>query len=113
GADVVIQNDPGLSPDAYDHVTAAAVAKISAVPGGRQPAVGWATNWSGAGGQVVTVLAVDPARYAALTATTPYPAFPAGPLGSATAPVTTAATVPVLASPAAAAILGRASARRL
>jgi putative ABC transport system permease protein len=113
GADVVIQNDPGLSPDAYDHVTAAAVAKVSAVPGIRQPAVVWSTSWSGPGGQFVTVLAVDPARYAALTATTPYPAFPASKLGSATAPVTTATTVPVLASPAAAAFLGRAGTRRL
>ena len=64
-------------------------------------------------GGTVTVLAVDPVRYAALTATTPFPAFPAGKLGpaagpgAATRPVTAGTVIPVLASPAAAALLGR------
>ncbi len=113
GADVAIQNRPGISPPAYDHVTPAVVAAISAVPGIRHTAVVWETSWSGPGGQALTVLAVDPARYAALTATTPFPPFPAGKLGPAAAqgttakPLTTSTVIPVVASPAAAAILGR------
>ncbi len=110
GADVVITNRPGLSPPAYDHVTPAAVARIAAVPGIRQTAVVWETSWSGPGGQVITVLAVDPARYAALTRTTPFPSFPAselGPAGATSQPATASTIIPVVASPAAAAFLGR------
>jgi hypothetical protein len=55
---------------------------------------------------------VDPASYAAVTGHTPFPAFPPGKVGPAVAGVfgggalSPAPTVPVLASPAAAAILG-------
>jgi putative ABC transport system permease protein len=120
GADALIQNRPGSTPPpAYDHVTAADVARISAVPGVRQTAAVWETSWSGPGGQAVTVLGVDPARYAALTATTPFPPFPVSKLGPAAtpgrteAPATTTTIIPVLASPAAAAFLGQAAPERL
>jgi putative ABC transport system permease protein len=120
GADVLIQNRPGsVPPPPYDHVTAADVDRIAAVPGVRQTAAVWSTSWSGPGGQAVTVLGVDPARYAALTATTPFPSFPASKLGPAAAsgraeaPATTMTVIPVLASPAAAAFLGRAAPERL
>jgi putative ABC transport system permease protein len=119
GADVLIQNRPGDPIPPYDHVTAADVARISAVPGVRQTAAVWETSWSGPGGQSVTVLGVDPARYAALTATTPFPPFPVSKLGPAATPggtgkpVTSTTVVPVLASPAAAAFLGRAGPERL
>ena len=55
--------------------------EIAAVPGVRQAAAVWATGWQTSGGQAVTVLAVDPAGYAALSAGTPFPSFPAGRLG--------------------------------
>jgi len=70
----------------------------------------WETNWFTPFGQPVAVAAVDPASYAAVVADTPFPAFPAGRIGKA-APATVLpfdAVVPVLASPAAAAVLGRA-----
>jgi putative ABC transport system permease protein len=113
GADVLIQNSPASSPPgALDQVQAATVTQVAAVPGVAGTAVVWKTSWTAPGG-TVTVLAVDPARYAALTATTPFPAFPAGQLGpaatpgAATTPVTAGTVIPVLASPAAAALLGR------
>ena len=117
GADALIQNRPGaVPPPAYDHVTAADVTRVAAVPGVRQTAAVWSTSWSGPGGQAVTVLAVDPARYAALTATTPFPSFPAsklGPAGRAEAPASAATVIPVLASPSAAAFLGQTGPQRL
>jgi len=64
----------------------------------------WVTPWTAPGGQQLTVLAVDPARYAALAASTPFPRFPAAAIARA-GPVSAHATVPVLASPAAAAVL--------
>jgi putative ABC transport system permease protein len=108
GADVTIENHPGIS-QAFDQMTAATVATIAAVPGVRRTAVVWKTSWSGPGGQTLTVLAVDPAKYAALTATTPFPSFPASKLGpaGATGQTTTSTIIPVVASPAAAAFLGQ------
>ena len=109
GADVAIENQPGVS-QAYDRITAATVATIAAVPGVQRTAVVWKTGWSGPGGQTLTVLAVDPAKYAALTATTPFPSFPArklGPAGATGRTATTSTVIPVVASPAAAAFLGQ------
>ena len=63
----------------------------------------WNTSWATPGGQPVTVVAVDPASYAALVASTPFRAVPVGRLAGA-APGTD--TVSVLASPAALASLG-------
>ncbi len=63
----------------------------------------WNTGWTTPGGQPVTVVAVDPGSYAALVASTPFPAVPLARLGGA-APGP--GPVPVLASPAALASLG-------
>jgi putative ABC transport system permease protein len=108
GADVLIESGPSASP-----VSPAAVKAVAAVPGVRHASEAWNTPWFTSFGQPVTVVAVDPASYAALVADTPYPAFPAGKIGTA-APTTVlpdGATVPVLASPSAAAVLGQAPAR--
>ncbi len=84
-------------------VTPAAEKAIAAVPGVQRLTATWNTSWSAPGGQPVTVIAVDPASYAALVARTPFPAVPVAKLGSA-APGTQA--VSVLASPAALPDLG-------
>ena len=100
GADVVIQPGPTAGP-----VTPAQLQAIRAVRGVTHATAVWNTTWVTPFGQPLTVSAVDPASYAAVTATTPYPPFPAAKVGpsSGTAP----AVVPVLASPSAAAVLGR------
>jgi putative ABC transport system permease protein len=126
GADVQIDNGPFP-------VTAAALRAIASVRGVRHATAVWNTNWATAGGQPLTVVAVDPPSYAAVTASTPFPSFPAASLGPATGAVpggpgapgvpgggapgtlpggvpSSGPTVPVLASPAAAAILGSAPA---
>ncbi|MGH3288552.1 MAG: hypothetical protein ACRDPD_28370, partial [Streptosporangiaceae bacterium] len=59
GADVVV--DAGPFP-----VTPSAISAISAVRGVRHVAAVWTTNWATPAGQPVTVVAVDPASYAAL-----------------------------------------------
>jgi putative ABC transport system permease protein len=105
GADVQIASGPSGTP-----VTPAAVTAVAAVPGVRHATSVWNTNWFTPFGQPVTVVAVDPASYAAVVADTPYPAFPAGQIGKA-APasmIPDGAIVPVLASPSAAAVLGKA-----
>jgi putative ABC transport system permease protein len=96
GADVAI--NATSSP-----VTPAAEQAIAGVPGVRRLTATWNTSWATPGGQPVTVVAVDPASYAALVASTPFPAAPVGRLAAA-APGTD--TVSVLASPAALASLG-------
>ncbi len=100
GADVLI------GPGAYSPpVSSAAVQAIAAVRGVRHATPVWSTNWVTPFGQPITVVAVDPASYAAVVAGTPYPAFPAAKIGTAPGgPL--GAMVPVLASPSAAAILG-------
>jgi putative ABC transport system permease protein len=82
-------------------VTPAAEKAIAAVPGVQRLTAIWNTSWTTSGNQPVTVVAVDPASYAALVASTPFPAVPVAKLGGASA-----GTVPVLASPAALASLG-------
>ncbi len=104
GADAVIRTGAG-SP-----LGSAAVREIAAVPGVHQATAVWATDWETSAGQPVTLLGVDPASYAALTAGTPFPSFPAGQLGAASTS-SGAAAVPVIASPSAAAALGRATTR--
>jgi len=103
GADVLIGSGPSGSP-----VTPAAVRAVAAVPGVRHATEVWNTSWFTPFGQPVTVVAVDPASYAAVVADTPFPAFPAGRIGKAApaTPVPDGATMPVLASPSAAALLG-------
>jgi putative ABC transport system permease protein len=75
----------------------------------RQATAVWATDWETSAGQPVTLLGVDSASYAALTAGTPFPSFPAGRLGAA--PASSGVAIPVIASPSAAAAFGRATAR--
>ena len=89
-------------------VTPAAEKAIATVPGVRQLTATWNTSWATPGGQPVTVVAVDPASYAALVAGTPFPAVPVAKLGTA---ASGAGTVPVIASPAAAASLGATTAQ--
>jgi putative ABC transport system permease protein len=89
-------------------VTAPAQRAIAAVAGVQRLTATWNTSWVAPDGQPVTVVAVDPASYAALVASTPFPAVPAGKLGSA---VPGGGPLPVLASPAAAASLGGTTAR--
>jgi len=103
GADVLINAGPD-SPV----VSSVAVKAIAAVRGVRQATAVWNTNWVTPGGQPVTVAAVDPASYAAVVAGTPFPAFPAGKIGAPGGTLAFGATVPVLASPSAAAIFGSA-----
>jgi putative ABC transport system permease protein len=111
GADVLINTGPD-SPV----VSSAAVKAIAAVRGVRQATAVWNTTWITPGGQQVTVAAVDPASYAAVVTGTPFPAFPAskigaGKIGTPGGTLAFGATVPVLASPSAAAILGSAPAQ--
>jgi putative ABC transport system permease protein len=102
GADVLIE--PGLySPP----VSSAAVQAIARVRGVHHATRVWSTNWVTPFGQPITVVAVDPASYAAVVADTPFAAFPAAKIGTAAGGIMPfGATVPVLASPSAAAILG-------
>jgi putative ABC transport system permease protein len=102
GADVVVNDPLPLAP-----VGPAAERAIAAVPGVRRVAAVWDTLWSAPGGQPVTVIGVDPASYAALVESTPFPAIAVASLGGALAGT---GPVPVLASPTAAAALGRAAA---
>src|SRR5579863_2943687 len=88
-------------------VTPAAETAIAAVPGVRHLTATWNTTWTTPGDQPVTLVAVDPASYAALVASTPFPDVPLAKLGPGSgSAVTSTQTVPVLASPAAAASLG-------
>jgi putative ABC transport system permease protein len=107
GADVLIRTGPSSGP-----ASAAAVSAIAAVPGVHRATAAWVTDWTTLDGQPVTVTAVDPAGYAALVAGTPFPAFPAAALRAAPAgTLSGSAIAPVLASPSAAALLGRDSAQ--
>jgi putative ABC transport system permease protein len=107
GADVVISTPAQLGTgNTSGQITPAVVRAFAAVPGVRHAAAVWLTSWQGPGGQPLTVLAVDPAGYAALTASTPFARFPAATIARP-GPATTGGPVAVLASPSAAAALGR------
>ena len=102
GADVQISTTSAESP-----VSPAAVRALSGVRGVRHVARAWNTSWVTPFGQPVTVTQVEPASYAALVSGTPFPAFPAQAIS--TAPGQTlppGGTTTVIASPAAAAVLG-------
>jgi putative ABC transport system permease protein len=103
GADAVINTNSA----AYD-ITPAVQKAIAAVPGVRHSTAVWTTTWQAPQGQQLTVAAVDPAGYAALTADTPFPRIPVGAFGPAdeSTPVGSGTVIPVLASPSAAAALG-------
>ncbi len=95
GADAVV--DAGGTPAI---VTPAVQQAVAALPGVHRTAVAWLMAWQVPDGQILTVVAVDPASYAAYTASVPYPPAPLARLGLS-AGVTT-----VLASPSAAALIG-------
>ncbi len=103
GADALVQPGPDTAP-----VTPAVVSAIERVRGVRHATAVWNDAWVTPFGQPVTVAAVDPAGYAAVVATTPFPSVPVARIGAVSS---SAAAVPVLASPAAAAILGRGTAQ--
>jgi hypothetical protein len=72
----------------------------------------WNSPWGTPLGQPLTVVAVDPASYQAVVAGTPFPAVPVSAISVASGgPLSPTTTVPVLASPAAAASLGQAVAK--
>jgi len=101
GADVAIQ--PGIT---AGPVTPGELKSIAAVRGVTHATAVWNTMWVTPFGQAVTVVAVDPASYAAVTATTPYPPPALAKLSGAARALAVGGAVPVLASPAAAALLG-------
>jgi putative ABC transport system permease protein len=101
GADVVIQ--PG---QADGPVTPGVLKAITAVHGVTHATAVWNTTWVTPFGQAVTVTAVDPASYQAVTGTTPYPLLPLATFTGAARALAAGAAVPVLASPDAAALLG-------
>jgi putative ABC transport system permease protein len=102
GADATISGLPGF-PDFT--VPPAAARAIAAVPGVTHAAAAWPTGWVSATGVQVTVIAVDPVSYAALvSAADGYPRIRAGQLAVPSRP---GAPQPVIASPQAAAALGR------
>ena len=100
GADAVVQAS-GTGPV----VTPAAQRAIGAVPGVRKTATAWLMTWTLPDNQQVAGVAVDPASYAALVASTrTWPQIPAAKLALRAG--TGAQPVPVLASPSVAASLG-------
>ncbi len=102
GADAVI--DASGSPS---QLTPAVLRRIRAVPGVVRTAGVFVTAGVLPSGQVLGVAVVNPANYAALTATTPLPAFPAAELARPRRPGT---AVPVLGSGFATALTGRGAA---
>jgi putative ABC transport system permease protein len=101
GADVLIQ-----PPAAAGAVAPGELKSIAAVRGVTHATAVWNTTWVTPFGQAVTVIAVDPASYAAVTATTPYPPPALAKLSGGARALAAGGAVPVLASPAAAALLG-------
>ena len=101
GADAQIITTPASGP-----ITSADLNAIAAVRGVSHATAVWNTTLVTAFGQPVTVAGVDPASYSAVVASTPFPSFPAAKIRTAPGASAFTATVPVLASPAAAAVLG-------
>jgi putative ABC transport system permease protein len=102
GADAVITG-PAVGPG----ITLAAQRLITGVPGVQRFATLWVTTGTSGQGLQVPVVVVDPRQYAALTAGTPAPAFPATALAPPRGSGSPAGgPVPALLSPAAREILG-------
>ena len=104
GADVLIQVNTEDPP-----VTPGELRSIAAVRGVTHATAVWNTAWVTSFGQPVNVVVVNPASYAAVTATTPYPALPVARFSGAARALAAGSAVPVLASPSAAALLGHGS----
>lgn len=104
GADAVISGSASVRP--FDTATQRAIA---AVPGVERAAAISVLSGVAADGAPLAVVVVSPASYAALIADTPQPPFPAAALArpAGSGPATAAGPLPVLASPAAVALIGR------
>jgi putative ABC transport system permease protein len=101
GADAVLNAELSSIP-----ISPAAQRAAAAVPGVQHAAASQVTRWALPGRGQLSVVAVDPASYPALLASTPWPALRPGQLAVLTGPRPGAGQpVPVLASPAAAAAL--------
>jgi putative ABC transport system permease protein len=100
GADAVITTEAAVSP-----VTPAVQKSIAAVPGVRHVTAVWNTTWDTTSGRAISVAAVDPAGYAALTADTPFPRVAPAAIAASGQAVTSGTVIDVLASPSAAAAL--------
>jgi putative ABC transport system permease protein len=104
GADAAIMASTLRTPGVQ--VYPPAVRAATAVPGVTHAAAVWQANWSTQNDDQITGLVVDPASYAALTAATQgFPELPG--LSRLLQPGQAGTPVPVLASPQAAAYLGR------
>ena len=99
GADVLIHTGATSGT-----VTPAVLKAIAGVRGVSHATAVWNTSWVTPSGQAVAVVAVDPASYAAVTASTPFPSVPVARFAGASAALSSGAAVPVLASPGAAAV---------
>ena len=107
GADAVITTNGAVNP-----ATPGIEKSIMAIPGVRHSTAVWTTTWNTPAGRQLTVAAVDPAGYAAMTADTPFPGIPVAAFGPAdNTPASTATVIPVLASQSAAAALGTGNVR--
>ena len=98
GADVQILTSGPITP--------ADLNAIAAVRGVSHATAVWNTTLVTPFGQPVMVAAVDPVSYSAVVASTPFPSFPAAKIRTAPGASAFTATLPVLASPVAAALLG-------
>jgi putative ABC transport system permease protein len=88
-----------------DPITPAEQRAIAAVPGATRTTAVAVTAVTLSTGTGISVVSVSPASYAAMTAGTPYPRFPAGLLAEPTGGARPGTPAPALASPAAAAQL--------
>ena len=89
--------DASIAVPSADEITAAQERQLTAVPGVRHVAALWTSQWSVPDGNLFTLIEVNPAQYAALTADTPFSRLPAGPLEAG--PLNgTGAAIPVIAS---------------
>ena len=102
GADATVT--PSYSAHSFT-ISPTAARAVAAVPGVTHAAEVVNESWIIPAGRQVSVLAVDPASYAALVARTP--GFPQVPAGLLATPGKAGAPQPVLVSPQAAADLGR------
>jgi putative ABC transport system permease protein len=103
GADATVT--PSYTAQSFT-ISPAAARAVAAVPGVTHAAEVVNEFWTTPAGTQVSVLAVDPGRYAELVAR--IPGFPPVPAGLLAAPDTAGAPQPVLVSPQAAALLGAA-----
>jgi len=98
--------DAMVTPSSNLYIPAPTIRAMADVPGVAHSATVWNALWQTQEGAQLNVIAVDPASYAALVASSP--GYPQVQTGLLKVPGTAGAAQPVLASPAAAAELGHA-----